>query len=65
MATYKDIQEWVRSHCGFVPQTCWIGHCKEINKIPLIRTPPKKRVKPCPSKKQPCIERAFRHFRWM
>ena len=29
MATYKQIQDWVKDNHGFVPKTCWIAHVKE------------------------------------
>ena len=28
MATYKQIQTWVKQNHGFVPQTCWIADVK-------------------------------------
>ena len=28
MATYKQIQEYVRNQTGRVPKTCWIAHVK-------------------------------------
>lgn len=30
MATYEQIQKWVRGKDGWGPQTCWIAHCKEL-----------------------------------
>lgn len=64
-ATYKDIQQWVKENFGFVPQTCWIAHCKEKNGLPLHSAPNRlgaARVKPCPPQKREAIEKAFRHF---
>jgi hypothetical protein len=26
MATYREIQAWVKKQHGFVPKTCWIAH---------------------------------------
>ena len=65
MATYKDIQDWVRKKHGFVPQSCWIAHCKELNGLPLSSNRTSPRVKPCPLDKRAIIEKAFRHFGWM
>ena len=65
MATYKQIQAWVKNNYGFVPKTCWIAHCKELNDLPLGRAPNRQglgRVVPCPSAKRAAIEAAFRHF---
>ena len=65
MATYGKIQQWVRARYGFVPQTCWIAHCKELNGLP-VRVAPNRacggREKPCPPEKRAAIEAAFRHF---
>lgn len=65
MATYKDIERWVKKNCGFVPKPCWIAHCKELNGIRLNsnRTTPRKVT--CPPNKRLCIEKAFRHFGWL
>lgn len=30
MATYKEIQKYVKDIHGFVPKTCWIAHMKEV-----------------------------------
>lgn len=65
MATYEEIQDWVKRKYGFVPQSCWIGHCKQLNGLPLKRKPPKHRKKPCPKNKRSNIEDAFRHFKWI
>jgi len=64
MATYPQIAEWVKAHYGFVPKSCWIAHCKELNGLPVKRAPNRgpNRIVPCPPDKQPPIERAFRHF---
>ena len=37
MATYKEIQDRVWEMHGWVPQTCWIAHCKELKGLPLGR----------------------------
>ena len=64
-ATYKEIQTWVQQRFGFVPETCWIAHCKEIHGLPLRDAPNRqggKRVKPCPPEKEAAIKKAFQHF---
>lgn len=66
MATYKQIQEYVKDNYGFVPKTCWIAHMKEIYGIYVKNAPnrisPDNREKPCPIDKQKYIKKAFEHF---
>ena len=65
MATYAEIQEWVREKYEWTPRTCWIAHCKELKRLPMgdawNRNGPRKH--PCPPKKQEPIFCAFRHFK--
>jgi hypothetical protein len=64
MATYLEIQRFVRDHFGFVPKTCWIAHVKELSGLPLRpawnRHEGDRRV-PCPPDKRAAIEGALRH----
>lgn len=30
MATYKEIQEYIRNEKGYMAQTCWIAHTKSL-----------------------------------
>lgn len=66
MATYKEIQSYVKATNGFVPKTCWIAHMKEVSGIPVRtaynRLTLNKRKHPCPPSKQKAIYEAFRHF---
>lgn len=66
MATYKQIQEYVKETYCFVPKTCWIAHMKEVlgleSKVAVNRIDINKRTHPCPKDKQRYIEEAFRHF---
>lgn len=66
MATYKEIQEYVKMNFGYKPKTCWIAHCKEIfglsPKIAHNRNDINKREVPCPIEKQAHIKQAFMHF---
>ena len=52
MATYKEIQGYVKGTYGFLPKTCWIAHMKELCGIPVNNAPnrisPPHREKPCP-----------------
>lgn len=66
MATYKEIQNYVKSKYGFQPKSCWIAHMKELCNIPAKishnRYDLTKREKPCPVDKQTAIMDAFKYF---
>lgn len=65
MATYKEIQDWIRDQYGWKPKTCWIAHCKELKGLPVRPAPNRlgsAREVPCPVNKRPPIYDAFRHF---
>jgi|LSQX01.2.fsa_nt_gb hypothetical protein len=66
MATYKEIQAYVKDNYGFTVKTCWIAHMKEICGLPVKmannRTSPDQRVHPCPYNKQEAILAAFENF---
>ena len=66
MATYKDIQDWVKRNYGKVPKTCWIAHCKEMYNLEIrVRAPSRSdfiRKNPCPEPMRGPICEAFRHF---
>ena len=64
IATYKEIQGWVRQEHGFQPKTCWIAHCKELKGLPLGTAWNRAgdRQEPCPKERQPMIFAAFRRF---
>ena len=65
MATYSEIQDWVNSQYGWMPQTCWIAHCKEIAGLPVSTAwnrANEGRAKPCPPDKRDAILEAFEFF---
>ena len=65
MATYKEIQHYVKSNYGYVPKSCWIAHCKEMSGLAPRRSPRRygeRRVYPCPPERKATIVEAFRHF---
>jgi len=65
LATYTQIQEYVRKHYGYTPETCWIAHVKELVGFPVRPAHNRQgaaRVKPCPPEKQEHIRKAFEHF---
>ena len=66
MATYKEIQDYVKFNNGYIPKSCWIAHIKELcglnPKMSARRYSPTSRVHPCPLEKQEELRNAFRHF---
>ena len=69
MATYAQIQDWIKENYHFTPKTCWIAHVKELSKLPLNKAPnridPNHRVHPCPKDKIEIVQTAFRHFKML
>lgn len=66
MATYKQIQEYIKQKHGYTVKSCWIAHMKEVcglkPKISPNRFSPNSRVHPCPQEKQDDLKQAFQHF---
>ncbi len=65
MATYKDIQEWVKEEYGFSIKTCWIADMKEecgLKPKKASNRKEEKRQYPCPSDKKDQIKNAFKYF---
>lgn len=65
MATYKEIQKFVKAKYGFVPKTCWIADVKERAGLPVRRAWNRvgdERKVPCPSGKVEYIWDALKHF---
>ena len=65
MATYEQIQNWVKANFGWKGKTCWIAHCKEIEGIPIKPAHNRStngRANPCPDNKRGPIFAAFTHF---
>jgi len=66
MATYKQIQDDIRSKHGKTVQNCWIAHVKELNGLKPRPSPNRhsllNRVKPCPDEFRPLIEASMRRF---
>ena len=59
MATYKEIQAYIKEQNGTIIKTCWIAHVKEING--LIKQNLNRKY-PCPNNKIQIIEDAFKNF---
>lgn len=65
MATYKQIQEYVRGQYDFTPKTCWIAHVKELCGLQVRRAHNRRgamRLNPCPPNREMEIRRALKHF---
>jgi hypothetical protein len=65
MATYGQIQVYVKKNYGFQPKTCWIAHVKELCGLKVRRAwnrASDKRQIPCPPEKVDAIIDAFRHY---
>lgn len=64
MATYKEIDAYVRSNFGFVPKTCWIADVKNsfglTKRIAYNRHNPNNRTHPCPTDKRQFIIKAMK-----
>jgi hypothetical protein len=67
MATYAEVQGWVKENEGFVPKTCWIAHVLSdygrTTRHSPNRIDPLVRVHPCPTSKRAAIEAALLHFK--
>jgi len=64
MATYRQIQWYVRTRHGFVPLTGWIAHVKELQGLPVRPAPNRRGTErrwPCPADKRAAIEAALCH----
>ena len=66
MATYKEIQSYVKEVNGYSAKSCWIAHMKEVcglnPKMSARRYSKTERVHPCPENKQNDIKEAFKYF---
>lgn len=66
MATYKEIQNYIKVTYGYVVQTCWIADIKQqyglITRNAHNRINLDKAAKPCPKDKVKDIIQAFKYF---
>lgn len=66
MATYTQIQAYVKDKYGYLPKSCWIAHVKELSglhpKVSPNRYSISARTNPCPDAKQADLKDALRHF---
>ena len=61
-ATTLEIQKWVARQHGFVPETAWIEHCRQLCGIPDTEEAAAAPSNPCPPEYQPAIRQALAHF---
>ncbi len=65
MATYRQIQEYVKAKYGFQPKTCWIADVKEQEGLDVKHAwnrAGNERQVLCPPEKVRAIRDALRHF---
>lgn len=66
MATYKAIQDDIKSKHALSMKTCWIAHVKELNGLPVRkahnRDPSGIRQEPCPTRYRQLIEDSMRRL---
>lgn len=69
MATYKEIQSYIKEKYKCSIKTCWIAHMKEICGLKVNiahnRYDINSRTNPCPKNKMYMIEEAFRNFKML
>jgi len=66
MATYREIQEYIKNKHSISIKTCWIADMKEhhgLNKrVAPNRISTDSKTNPCPDNKKEMISDAFKHF---
>lgn len=66
MATYKQIQDFVKSKYNYTVKTCWIADIKNLYGLTKRQSPNRidsvKRKYPCPEKSVEHIKDAFRYY---
>jgi hypothetical protein len=65
MATYTEIQEWIKKKYGYPVKTCWIADVKAKCGLPMRTAHNRKgknRMVSCPKDRIKPIKDAFRHF---
>lgn len=67
MATYKEIQKYVKNKYGISIKTCWIADMKEYHglkkRIAYNRISMGSKTNPCPDNKIAMITDAFKYFK--
>jgi hypothetical protein len=67
MATYKEIQDYIKNKHHISVKTCWIAHVKEMKGLNVRKAHNRKsnnvRKYPCPPSKISLIENAMRKLK--
>ena len=67
MATYSEIQGWLKRKFGYTVKTCWIADVKAQSGLEVRVAPNRKskgkRKYPCPLEKRAGIEDALHYFK--
>lgn len=67
MATYTQIQDYIKNKYNYTPKTCLIAHAKEVYGISVKeannRIDSDSRVYPCPKDKLEDLKEAFEYFK--
>jgi hypothetical protein len=58
--TDQEIQKWISRQHGFVPESAWLLHCKELFGLAAPGAAPMEH--PYPPEKVAAIKQAFRRF---
>jgi hypothetical protein len=62
-ATSLEIQKWVARQHGFVAETAWIEHCRQLFGLATVATGVHDGLlNPCPPQYRPAIRQAFTQF---
>jgi hypothetical protein len=61
-AADEEIQKWVARQHGFIPQSFWIAHCKELFGLTVVAPAARHDWQECPIDKQAAIKDAFLYF---
>jgi hypothetical protein len=71
MATYREIQQWIKRNFRYVPKTCWIADVLADHGLTKSaasnRIDPSAPSNPCPTRHRATITAALVHFemvRW-
>ena len=59
--TQRTWMKWVVRRHGFVPETAWIEHCKQLFGVKSVLDDVST-INPCPPEHQPIIRQAFVYF---
>ncbi|RLB36256.1 MAG: hypothetical protein DRH12_16100 [Deltaproteobacteria bacterium] len=66
MATYRQIQDYIKRKYGCTVKTCWIAHVKDLNGLNPRVVPNRISLPtlkyPCPDDNKLMIEEALRYF---